>query len=74
MCTFSKVNKGNNLNKNISGKFLALLLETKTINSNKFFNNMIFNTLQPQLCLVRAEIFPGLQKANESTYFGKVSL
>ena len=66
--------RGTNRNKNISGKFLTLILETKTINSNKFFNNMIFNTLQPQLCLVQAAIFPGIQKANESTYFGKVSL
>ena len=61
MCTFCKVNKGTNLNKNISGKFLTLILETKTINLNKFFNNMIFNTLQPQLCLVQAAIFPGIQ-------------
>ena len=35
---------------------------------------MIFNTLQPQLCLAQAAIFPGIQKANESTYFVKVSL
>ena len=59
------------MNKNISGKFLTLILETKPIHSNN-----IFNTLQPQLCvaIVQAAIFPGIQKANESTYFGKVSL
>ena len=66
--------RGTNLNKNISGKFLILILETKTINSNYFFNNMIFNMLQPRLCLVQAAIFPGILKANENPYFGKVSI
>ena len=66
--------RGTNLNKNISGKILILILVTKTINSNKFFNNMIFNMLRPQLCLVQAAIFPGILKANTNPYFGKVSL
>ena len=75
ICVLSgKQTRGTNRNKDITGKFLTLTLETKTINSNKVFNNMVYNTLQPQLCLVHAAIFPGIQKANESTYFGKVSL
>ena len=65
---------GGNLNNNISGKFLILILLTKTINSNLFFNNMILNMLQPQFCLVQAAIIPGILKANENPYFGKVSL
>ena len=76
MCTFCTTEeaRGTNLNKNISGKFVILILLTKTINSNLFFNNMILNMLQPQLCLVQAAIFPGILKANENPYFGIVSL
>ena len=66
--------RGTNRNKNISGKFFILILVTKTINSNKFFNNMIFNMLRPQLCLVEAAIFLGILNANTNAYFGKVSL
>ena len=79
ICVLSaKQARGTNRNTNISGKFLILILVTKTINSNKFFNNMIFNMLRPQLCLVQAAIFPGILKANTKSifgsYFGKVSL
>ena len=67
--------RGTNLNKNISGKFiLILILLTKTINSNLFFNNMILNMLQPQLYLLQAAIFPGILKANENPYIGNLSL
>ena len=66
--------RGTNLKKNISGKFLILILLTKTINLNLFFNSMILNMLQPQLCLVRTAIFPGILKANENPYFGKACL
>ena len=71
---FAQEARGTNLNKNTSGKFLIPILLTKTINSNLFFNNMILNMLQPPLCLVQAAIFPGILKANENPYFGKVSL
>ena len=75
MCVLSaKQARGTNRNKNISGKYLILILVTKTINSNTFFNNVIFNMLRPQLCLVQAAIFPGILKANKNPYFGKVSL
>ena len=75
ICVLSaKQARGTNLNKNISGKFLILILVTKTLNSNCFFNNIIFNMLQPQLCLVQAAIFPRILKANEHPYFGKASL
>ena len=30
---------------------------------------MIFNMLQPQLCLVQAAIFPGILKANTKSVF-----
>ena len=77
ICVLSaKQARGTNLNKNISGKFLILILVhvTKTINSNKLFNNMIFKMLQPQLCLMQAAVFPGILKANTNPYFGKVNL
>ena len=61
--------RGTNRNKNISGKFLILILVTKTINWNKFFNNMFFYMLRPQLCLVQAAIFPGILKANTKSIF-----
>ena len=49
ICVLSaKEARGTNLNKNISGKFLILILVTKTINSNKFFNNMIFSSPEPK--------------------------
>ena len=74
ICVFSAQEaRGTNLNKNISGKFVLILL-TKTINSNLYFNNMILNMLQPQLYLVQAAIFPGILKANETPYFGNLSL
>ena len=70
ICVLSaKQARGTNLNKNISGKFLILILVTKTINSNKLFNKMIFNRLRPQLCLVQAAIFPGILKANTKSLF-----
>ena len=53
----------------ISGKFLILILVPKTINSNKFFNNTIFNMLRPELCSVKAAIFPGILKANTKSLF-----
>ena len=65
ICVLStKQARGTNRNKNISGNFLILILVTKAINLNKFFNNMIFNMLRSQLCLVQAAIFPGILKAN----------
>ena len=70
ICVLStKQARGTNLNKNNSGKFLILILVTKTINSNNFFNNMIFNMLRPQLFLVQAASFPGILKANTKSLF-----
>ena len=70
ICVLSaKQARGTNRNKNISGKMLILILVTKTINSNKFSNNIIFNMLRPQLCLVQAAIFPGILKANTKSIF-----
>ena len=70
LCVLSaKQARGTNWNKNISGKFLILILVTKTINLNKFFNDMIFNMLRPQLCLVQDAIFLGILKANTKSIF-----
>ena len=70
ICVLSaKQARGTNRNKNISGKFLILILVTKTIKSNKFFNNMSYNMLRPQLCLMQAAIFPGILKANTQSIF-----
>ena len=70
LCVLSaKQARGTNLNTNISGKFLILILVTKTINSNNFFNNIISNMLRPQLCLVQAAIFLGILKANTKSLF-----
>ena len=70
ICVLSaKQARGTNINKNIYGKCLILILVTKTMNSNTFFNNMIFNMLRPQLCLVQAAVFPGILKANTKSLF-----
>ena len=70
ICVLSaKQARGTNLNKNFSGKFFIHILVTKTINSNKFFNNMTFNMLRPRLCLVQAATFPGILKANTKSLF-----
>ena len=60
--------RGTNRNKNISGNFLILILVTKTINSNKFFNYMIF-TCYDRNCTKQAAIFPGILKANTRSIF-----
>ena len=73
ICVLSaKQARGTNRNRNISGKFLILIRVTKTINSNKFFNDMIFNMLRPRLCLVQAAIFPGILKANTKSIFWQI--
>ena len=70
ICVLSvKQARGTNRNKNISGKFLILILVTKTINLTTIFNDVIFNMLRPQLCLVQAAIFPGILKANTKSIF-----
>ena len=70
ICVLSaKQARGTNWNKNITGKCLILILITKTINLNNFVNDMLFNMLRPQLCLVQAAIFPGILKANTKSIF-----